>query len=145
MLGRAGQFKFLGQTGIAFPSCDNLFFGWLFIKADENGGEMSVRSRNAYALRGDGRTGNRNDNAVLYSAPYLHRFAFALFFFASDIRDYVVDYFRPVGKGLPGSGNSLICGDSDLIRRKRQKRAEHRHIALYGAVRLYTDKAVFCA
>ncbi|MNV80832.1 hypothetical protein D3C71_1744570 [compost metagenome] len=66
---------------------------------------------------------------------------FALLFLAADIRDDIIQHFRPVGEGLAGSGDRLIGAGDDLGRLELFQSGQHRHIALDGAVRLNGDKS----
>ena len=49
----------------------------------------------SYTHLGNGRRLGRNDHAVFKAAPYFQRFTLGFFFLSANIRDDVIDHFRP--------------------------------------------------
>ena len=106
---------------------------------------MAVRHRNADALRRNQRRAGLDDFAALDAAPDAQRLLLAFFFLAADVRNDVVQHFRPIGKVFAGPGNRLVRGDDHLGRLEVQQRMDGRYVALDGAVRLHGDKSGFGA
>ena len=78
-------------------------------------------------------------------APDLHRLLLALLFLAADIRDNVVDHFRPGLEGLAGARDCLIGADGNLGRFKVHQGGQSRNIGLDRAVGLDRDETALGA
>ncbi|MNC22092.1 hypothetical protein D3C75_700820 [compost metagenome] len=106
---------------------------------------MAVGYGNPDALGGDGRACGFHDSAVHDASPNTQGLLLALLFLAADIRNHVVDHFRPILEGFAGAGNGLIGGCHHGGRLEGCQCAQRRHIALDRAVGLYGNKAGFGA
>ena len=112
---------------------------------DRNCCKVSVGDGNTYTLCGNHGSFGVDDHIAVNMSPYLERLSFALFLFAADIRNDVVDDFGKIGKRFAGARNCLEGCDEDLFGFKIEKRCEGGNIALYRAVGLHGDKTFFCA
>ena len=106
---------------------------------------MTVADRNTQTLCGDHRLGCRDNLVALDGAPDLHWLLLGLFFLAADVRDDVVNHFRPGLKGLAGTGDCLIGADHNLLDAEVLKCGQSRNIGLNGTVGLNRDKAALGA
>ena len=71
------------------------------------------------------------DNFIaLYLAPNLERLLLGLLFLAADVRDEVVDHFRPCLKCLARAGNSLICAGEHFVHAQSLKGMDGGNVAL---------------
>ena len=78
-------------------------------------------------------------------SPNLAEFFFALFFFAVDERNDVVNHFGPCGEILSGAGNGLIRTGQRTFDAQIQQRMNGRDIGLQRAVGFDGNKAGFRA
>ncbi|MNJ60468.1 hypothetical protein D3C77_562030 [compost metagenome] len=95
---------------------------------------MSVRYRYADTLRRNQRRACFNNLAILNPAPDAQRLLLALLLFPADIRNDVVQHFRPIAEVFTSSGNRLICRCDHGCRFKIQQGMQSRDIALDGAI-----------
>ena len=80
---------------------------------DRNCCKVSVGDGNTYALCGNHGSFGVDDHIAVNMSPYLERLSFALFLFAADIRNDVVDDFGEIGKRFAGARNCLEGCDED--------------------------------
>ena len=97
--------------------------------------EVSVRYRNTNALSGKVRLICLNDFIAFDFAPKFKRFLFALFFLTADIRNNIINHFRPCFKSFACARNCLICANQNILNSKLlMKREESGNIRLKRAV-----------
>ena len=102
---------------------------------------MSVQYRDTDTLACDNRAGCRNNFSVLYFTPDSKRLFLTLLLFATNVRNYIFNHFRPVFKSLASSGNRLISSCYYFIWFKLFPCSQNRCITLDRAVWLYSNKA----
>ena len=105
---------------------------------------MTVAYRNTQTLGGDRNAVIVDDMSVYDFTPDFQRFLLALLFFSADIRNNVVEHFRPALEGLAGTGDRLIgTGQYFFQAILVFDRRQGGNVALDGAVGFYGDKAFF--
>ena len=144
LLGRAGQIQLLRRPFIRSPASADFVHVSFLVQAHEYGGQMSVRDRNAYALRRDIRPGRGHDDAVFHAAPDFQRFIVGFIFFACDVGDYVIHHLRPCFKILACAGNRLVCAGEHPGYAEIEQGMNRRDIALDRAVGFHCDKSALC-
>ena len=141
LLRRHRQLFVLREAMVAYKLFDQLLFGRFFSEFDKNCRSMSVQYRYTQTLTGDFRLCCLDDLSVFDMSPDLQRFLLALFFLAADIRDDILDHFRPCLKVLARAGNRLVSCDHALVRLEFLPCLKCRHITLNRTVRLNSDEA----
>ena len=143
--GGAGQFQLLGHGGVILPDVQDFFFGGGIFKGYAHSRQMAVGNGHADALGADHGSGGMHDFGAfcVQFAPDLQGFLFALFFFAADVGDHVIQNFGPAVKGFAGAGDGLEGGNVHFLDAKGAQGRQGRHIALDGAVGLYGNEALF--
>ena len=145
LLGSARELELLRYALEVSPQLEYLLLGGLVLEAYEYSSRVTVGNRHAEALCRD--VGRRSfDNFIaLYLAPNLERLLLGLLFLAADVRDEVVDHFRPCLKVLASARDSLICAREHVLQTELSQRVECGNIALNRAVGLDSDEASLCA
>ena len=95
---------------------------------------MTVGNGNTQALSCDAGGSSLYDLIAFDLSPYLERLLLGLFFLTADVRDKVIDHFRPCLESFSCAGDSLICAGENLCYTELAERGKSRNVALYRAV-----------
>ena len=144
LLGCAGKIELLCSALIILPNLDDFFNAGLldaFLKGHEHRRGVTVGNGHAQTLRGDGDVVGEDDLVSLDVTPDLERLLLGLFLLAADIRNEVIDHFRPCLEGLAGAGNRLIGAGEHLVYAECLQGMNGGNIALQRAVGFDCHKA----
>ena len=141
LLGGRGESKLLRLSFKGRPRLQDLLFCGLVCKLHEHRRRVAVRNGHAQALRRDDGPRCRNDRVAFDAAPDFEGLLFALFLFAADVGDDVIDDLGHRFERLACPRDRLIGADGAALDAELLQRMKKGDIGLQRTVALDGDKA----